>query len=161
MEANRSLYIRANRGLGTALVREGLITHEKHDAAAQRLLELTQADNLRGTGLLSILVNEHRSLSEEALLDHLATQHGAPLVDLRCCNVLPTPQLDPGACWATWTMPYDEREGVHFVATCYYLSEQSRTWWEKRLGGEVIWYVTGLSAMAAAIERYSAHQAMA
>src|SRR5690606_5297712 len=152
MEANHSLYIRANRGLGTALVREGLITHEMHDAAAQRLLELTQTGNLRGTGLLSILVHEQRSLSEEALLDHLASRNGVPLVDLRCCSVRTTPGLDPDACWASWTLPYDEREGVHFVATCYYLSEQSKSWWEKQLQGEIIWYATGLSAMAEAIE---------
>ena len=61
--------------------------------------------------------------------------------------------VDTGACWATWSVPFDHEEEFFFVATAYYLSPAVRTFWEKQLGGPILWFGTTLEAVADYLEK--------
>lgn len=43
-------------------------------------------------------------------------------------------------------MPFDREEEFYFVATAYYLSPTVRLYWEKLLGGPILWFGTTLDA---------------
>ena len=86
---------------------------------------------------------------------------GVGIVDLRSYDVPEDLRatLDLNACWATWTIPFDCEEGVYFLATAYYLSPAVRTYWEKQLGGPVVWYCSNLEIIADYIEKLEAARA--
>ena len=67
--------------------------------------------------------------------------------------------LDPNACWATWSVPFDREEEFWFVATAYYLSPAVRAFWEKELGGPILWFGTTLETIAEYLEKFSAELA--
>ena len=153
MDIDRSLFIRSNRALGLALVQEGLLNQPNLDQANGVLIDNVRAGKLRASGLLPILVNDMKSLSEELLLQNQAAEHGVGLIDLHSYQMRLPQGTDPAACWATWTLPIDEREGVHFMASAYYLSQPVRAYWEQLFGGSMIWYAASMQVLAEAIER--------
>ena len=85
----------------------------------------------------------------------MVDEYGVGLVDLRSYDMSEDVKktLDFGACWATWSLPFDREEDVFFVATAYYLSPAVRTYWEKRLGGPIIWFGTTLEMLADCFEK--------
>src|SRR5476649_309388 len=151
----RNLLLRANRHLGAALVDANLLTVESLETANARLLELAATGNARQSTVLGILAYELKVLREEDVLQHIADEHSAGLIDLRGCEVSDDFKntLDLGACWATWTLPLDREEGFNYVATASYMSESTRAFWEKHLDGPIIWYGTTLEMIADALEK--------
>lgn len=153
--------MRANRLLGAQLVEHNLVKIEDLEAATERLLELVAADNARQTTVLGVLAYEQKVVREEDVLTHLADTEGLGLVDLRSYDVQEElrKQIDIGACWATWSVPFDKEEDFHFVATAYYLSPAVRTYWEKQCGGPILWYGTTLENIADYLEKLEAERA--
>jgi hypothetical protein len=152
MEIDRSLFIRCNRALGLALVQAELVSQNDLDEANARLIECVRAGRLRAMGLLPILTHEMKVLSEVKYLQHQGDR-GIGLIDLHSYTVRHPPGTDPGACWATWTMPFDEREGIHFLASAYQPSQAVRTYWEQLLGGNIVWCAASQQVMIEAIEK--------
>jgi hypothetical protein len=155
MSEYRPIIMRSNRLLGAALVEKNLITVEQLEAANERLLQALDGGSDREACLLSILIHDVHALTEEKVLDHLVEEMGLGLIDLREIDVhddLKT-HFKPGLSWATWTVPFDKDEDIHFVATAYYLSPAVRQQWEKQLGGPVIWFGTTLDSISECVEK--------
>ncbi len=153
----RSLLMRANRLLGASLVEANLVTVEQLESANERLLELIAGGAPRQCTLLGVLAYDLKVLVEEDVLQHCVDEHNVGLVDLRTYEMSEELKLGLSypACWATWTVPFDRDDDFTLVATAYYLSPAVRTFWEKQLGGQVIWYATTLEAIAETLERLS------
>jgi len=151
----RPLLMRANRLLGSALIEHNLVKFEDLEAANERLLEIAASGQVRQSSVLSILVYEKKVLREEDVLHHVVDDHGVGVVDLRGYDVPEDvrKEMDLEACWATWTVPFDREEDFHFVATAYYLSPAVRTFWEKKLGGQIIWQATTMDIIADFLDR--------
>lgn len=138
--------MRANRLLGANLVEQNLVKIEHLEAANERLLEVVSSDDVRKSTVLGILAYEMKVVREEDVLQHLVDDHGLGLIDLRHYDASEElkKNLDIGACWATWSVPFDRDEDFYFIATAYYMSPAVRTFWEKKYGGPIIWYGTTL-----------------
>lgn len=160
---HRSLLMRANRLLGAQLVEHNLVRIEDLESANERLLELISAGNPRQCTVLGVLAYEKKVLNEEDVLTHLTETEGVGLVDLRTYDVHDEvkAQLDPGACWATWSVPFDKEDGIHCVATAYYLSPAVRSYWEKHYNTPIVWYATNLEIIADYLEKLEADRAAA
>lgn len=152
---HRSLMMRANRLLGANLVEMNLIKIEDLEAANERLLELSNAETPRLCSVLSVLAYEMKVVKEEDVLHHLVEDHSTGLIDLH--NYEGSEELkkkiDLGACWATWTVPFDQDEGFFFLATAYYMSPAVRNYWEKELDGPIVWYGASLEQLGDYIEK--------
>lgn len=150
----RSLLMRANRLLGANLVEANLVKIDSLEAANERLLELVSGGDYRRSSVLGILAYEMQVLAESDVLHHVTEEHALGMVDLRAYDVPDDLRLtlDLGACWSTWTVPFDREEDVYFVATAYYLSPAVRAYWEKQLGGNVVWYATSMELVAEFLE---------
>jgi len=150
MSEHRPLLMRSNRLLGSALIEHSLVKFEDLEAANERLLEIAATGDMRRSSVLSILAYETKVLKEEDLLHHVVDDHGVGVIDLRGYDVPDEVKrdVDLGACWATWSVPFDKEEDFHFVATAYYLSPAVRSYWEKTLGGQIIWQATTMDIIA-------------
>jgi hypothetical protein len=150
--------MRANRLLGAALVEHNLVKIEDLEKANERLLEIMASQQVRQSTVLGILAYEMKVVREEDVLQHIVESEGAGLVDIRQYETLDDLKktLDVGACWATWSVPFDREEDFHFVATAYFLSPAVRTFWEKQLGTQIIWYGTTLDVIAEYLEKLEA-----
>jgi hypothetical protein len=157
---HRSLLMRANRLLGANLVEQNLVKIEHLEAANERLLELVAEENARKATVLGVLAYEMKAVKEDDILHHLVEDHGMGLVDLRCYEASEELKktLDIGACWATWSVPFDKDEDFHFIATAYYMSPAVRTYWEKFFDGPILWYGTTLEMVAEYLERLESHR---
>lgn len=158
MNIDRSLFIRSNRSLGLALVQAGLLAQQDLDLANAKLIDCVRADELKGSGLLPILTHDMGVLSEAKLLQYQTEEHNLGLIDPDAYQIHPTPGIDPTACWATWTMPVDERDGIHFLATAYYLSQPARTHWEQAIKGPIVWYGASLQTMINAMDKLATQE---
>jgi hypothetical protein len=129
---NRPLLMRANRMLGAELVEHNLVRIEDLETANEKLIEIVASDQPRQCSILGLLAYDMKVLKEDDVLHHLVDVEGVGLVDLRDYDVPDELRkgVDLGACWATWTVPFDREEDFHFVATAYYLSPAVRTYWE-------------------------------
>ena len=152
---HRSLLMRANRLLGANLVEANLVKIDSLEAANERLLELVSTGEYRKSTVLGILAYELQVVKEGDVLQYTVDEHGAGLVDLRHYDVPDDLRAmsDPGACWATWSVPFDREEDVYFVATAYYLSPAVRLYWEKQLGGPIVWFGTTLEMISDYLEK--------
>jgi hypothetical protein len=155
MSEHRPLLMRSNRLLGSALIEHNLVKFEDLEAANERLLEIAATGDMRRSSVLSVLVYEKKVLREEDLLHHVVDDHGVGVVDLRGYDVPEEVKrdLEIDACWATWSVPFDREEDFHFVATAYYLSPAARAYWEKKLGGQIIWQATTMDIIADFLDR--------
>jgi len=150
--------MRSNRLLGANLVELNLIKIQDLEEANDRLLEITANENARQSTVLGILAYEMKVLNEEDVLHHLVEDHGVGLVDLRNYDGSEElkKKLDLGACWATWTVPFDMDEGFYFLATAYYMSPAVRTFWEKQLDAPILWYGATLEMLGDYLEKLEA-----
>lgn len=153
--------MRSNRLLGSALIEHSLVKFEDLEVANERLLEIAATGDMRRSSVLSVLVYEQKVLREEDLLHHVVDDHGVGVIDLRGYEVPEEVKkdLDIDACWATWSVPFDKEEDFHFVATAYYLSPAARAFWEKKLGGQIIWQATTMDIIADFLDRVLAERA--
>jgi hypothetical protein len=160
MSEHRPLLMRSNRLLGSALIEHNLVKFEDLEAANERLLEIAATGDMRRSSVLSVLVYEKKVLREEDLLHHVVDDHGVGVVDLRGYDVPEEVKrdLEIDACWATWSVPFDKEEDFHFVATAYYLSPAARAYWEKKLGGQIIWQATTMDIIADFLDRLVAER---
>ncbi len=160
---HRPLLMRANRLLGAALVEHNLVKIEDLETANEKLIEIVANDQPRQSTILGLLAYDMKVLKEDELLHHLVESEGVGLVDLRDYDVPEELRktIDFGACWATWTVPFDREEDFHFVATAYYLSPAVRAYWEKQLGGPILWFGTTLDAIADYLEKLALEPAHA
>lgn len=152
---HRSLLMRANRLLGANLVEANLVKIDNLEAANERLLELVSAGEYHKTSVLGILAYELQVVKEADVLQHTMDEHGTGLVDLRFYDVPEDLRatIDLGACWATWSLPFDREEDVFFVATAYYMSPAVRAYWEKNLGGPIVWYGATMETLGEYFEK--------
>jgi len=152
---HRPLLMRANRLLGAALVEHNLVKIEDLEQASQKLIELVSTDQPRTCTILGILAFDMKVLKEDDVLHHLVETEGLGLVDLRDYEVPDEVKrhADIDACWATWSVPFDREEEFSLVATAYYLSPAVRSFWEKRLGGPILWFGTTLEVIADYLEK--------
>ena len=150
--------MRANRLLGAQLVEHNLVKIEDLENANEKLIEAVAGDQPRQSTILGILAYDMKVLKEDDVLHHIVETDGVGLVDLRDYEVPDDAkkQVDLGACWATWSVPFDREEEFWFVATAYYLSPAVRAHWEKTLGGPILWYGTTLEAIAEYLEKNAA-----
>lgn len=151
----RSLLMRANRLLGASLVEANLVSVDQLENANEKLLELIAGGTPRQCTLLGVLCYDLKVVKEEDVLQHCVDEHGIGLIDLHTYEGADDARAHAShaACWATWTIPFDRDEDFTLVATAYYLSPAVRTFWEKQLGGQIIWYGTTLEAIADTLER--------
>lgn len=155
MSNHRSLLLRANRMIGATLVEHNLVNIEHLEAANERLFEILKAGITRQASLLSILITEMGSADEMDLINFVLREHGVGLIDLADhqiseeCRAL----IEPDLTWSTWTIPFDQEDGFHFLATSYYLSKAAREYWEERLDGTILWYASTMESIAHAVDR--------
>lgn len=163
MTEHRTLLMRANRLLGSALVEHNLVSFADLEAANERVLALATEGRLRQASVLGVLVYERKALREEELLRVAQEELGLGLVDLRHYDVPEEirKDLDLDRCWATWTVPYDRDDNVWFLATAYSLSPAVREHWEKRLAGPIIWSATSMDIISEFLDRQQVEQASA
>jgi hypothetical protein len=97
---------------------------------------------------------------EEDVLHHIVEDHNIGLIDLRNYDVSEELKktVDLGACWATWSIPFDRDEDFTFIASAYYMSPAVRTYWEKQFTGQIIWYGTTLEMIADHLEKLETHR---
>ena len=154
-QSQRPLLMRANRLMGAALVERNLVKIEELEQANERLLQIVDASPPRQCTVLGVLAYEMKALKEEDVVQYLVEQEGLGVIDLRCYEVAEetVKTLDLGACWATWSVPFDKVDGFHFIASAYWLSPAVRTFWEKQLGGPLLWFSTTLEGIADFIEK--------
>lgn len=152
---HKTLLMRANRTLGSALMELNLVKIQDIETANEKLLEMVAQNQLRQSSMLAILAFDMKVIREEDLLHQVVEVDGVGLVDLRDYDVPDESRknLDMGACWATWSVPFDKEEEFFFVATAYYLSPAVRAFWEKQLGTSILWFGTTLEGIADYLER--------
>jgi hypothetical protein len=160
---HRPLLMRANRLLGAQLVEHNLVKIEDLETANEKFIEIVSSEQLRQSTILGILAYDMKVLKEDDVLHHIVETEGVGLVDLRDYEVPDDVKknLDLGACWATWSVPFDREEEFTFIATAYYLSPAVRTFWEKQLNGPILWFGTTLEAVADYLEKQAADPALA
>jgi hypothetical protein len=152
---HRPLLMRANRLLGAALVEQNLVKIEDLEAANEKLIELVASGQPRQSTVLGLLAYDLKVLKEDDVLHHCVESDGIGLVDLRDYEIPEEVKktIDPGMCWATWTVPFDKEEEFTFLASAYYLSPAVRAHWEKQLGGPILWFGTTLENIAEFLEK--------
>ena len=155
MSEYRSIIMRSNRLLGANLVENNLIRIDDLESANERLFQLIETGTERDSSLLSILVNEMSLLDEDVLLGHLIEEHNLGLIDLRDLELADDckARIDPGICWATWTVPFDREDEFYYVASAYYLSPAVRQHWERELDGPIIWFGATMESLTEFLER--------
>src|SRR5258706_9022038 len=155
---HRPLLMRANRLLGASLVEHNLVKIEDLETANEKFIEIVGTDQVRQSTILGILAYDMKVVKEDDVLHHIVETDGIGLIDLREYEVPDDVKknLDPGACWATWSVPFDREEEFTFIATAYYLSPAVRTFWEKQTGGPILWFGTTLETIAEYLEKFTA-----
>lgn len=155
MSSHRSLLLRSNRVLGASLVEHNLVNIEHLEAANERLFEILKSGVTPQASLLAILLGEMGSLHEADLIGFAIREYGLGLIDLN--DHLLTDEtremIEPELTWATWVVPFDREDGFNFLATSYYLSAAARQYWEDRLEGQVIWYITSMNSIVQTVAR--------
>jgi hypothetical protein len=153
MEAYRPLILRANRYLGSVLIRADLVDDAAVEKASHRFLERIQKGEYQNAAILNILVLELQVLREATYIDYQVEKHQLGLVDLSGCEIEADLELDQDLCRVTWTLPFDKIGDHHLVATTSQLSRPIVQEWEKKLGEKIFWFATTLNSMTSALEQ--------
>lgn len=161
-EILRPIIMRSNRLLGAALVERNLITVEQLNQATERFLQILDTAGETEASLLSVLVHEVKAVTEDTLLEYLVDELSLGLIDVRELDLSDDLKLhlQPGQCWATWSVPFDKDEDVHYVASAYCLSPAVRQYWEKQFGGPVIWFGATIESITGFLEKLKIERAM-
>lgn len=140
---------------------QNLVRLEDLEKANERLLEVIAAKQTRQSSILGVLAYEMKAVKEDDILHHAVETDGIGLVDLRSYEVSEEVRkaCDVPACWATWTVPFDHEEEFYSLATAHYLSPAVRSFWEKQLGNQIVWYGTTLDVLADYLEKLDGEQA--
>ncbi|MGF1450609.1 MAG: hypothetical protein ACFB21_00875 [Opitutales bacterium] len=151
----RPLILRSNRFLGSALLERELVSNDVLEAANERLLEIIQAGEAANASLLYVLLYDLKELNESALIENVVDTEKLGAIDLTNYNLanVANLELDLSLCQATFTLPFDQLEGVYMVATAYYLSRPAVQYWEQFLDKPVIWYVSSVRSIIDGLER--------
>jgi hypothetical protein len=154
MSEFRSIIMRANRLLGANLVENNLVRIEDLEKANERLFQILEEGTDQDASLLKILVDELQVLTEENILSFLVDERGIGIIDLEDIEMGDDLRIDikTDQCWATWTVPFDREEDFHYVATCFYMSDAVRQYWEKELGGSIVWFATTMKSLTQMLE---------
>lgn len=154
MSEFRSIIMRANRLLGANLVENNLVRIEDLEKANERLFQVLEDGTDQDASLLKILVDELQVLTEESVLSFLVDERGVGIIDLEDIEMGDDLRVDIklDVCWATWTVPFDREEDFHYVATCFYMSDAVRQFWEKELGGSIVWFATTMKSLTQMLE---------
>lgn len=157
----RPIIMRSNRLLGAALVERNLISVEQLNAATERFLQVLDTAAEFDASLLSVLINETKALTEEGLLEYLIDEEALGLIDVRDIDYNDDIKLHikPDSCWATWTVPFDKDEEINYVASAYFLSPAVRQYWEKHLGGPIIWFGASMESITDFLEKLEIERA--
>ena len=136
--------MRANRLLGANLVENNLVRIEDLEKANERLFQILEEGVDQDASLLKILVDELQVLDER----------GIGIIDLEDIEMGDDLRVDikTDQCWATWTVPFDREEDFHYLATCFYMSDAVRQYWEKELGGSIVWFATTMKSLTQMLE---------
>lgn len=159
----RSLLLRANRVLGASLIEHNLVNIEHLETANERLFELLSSGISQQASLLGILLGEMGSIKESDLIGFVTKRFGIGLINLQAYNIEEKCRglIDTNLTWATWTVPFDKEDEFYFVATSYYLSAAARAYWEEKLGGQIVWYVTSMDSIRETIDTLAEENARA
>ena len=132
--------MRANRLLGANLVENNLVRIEDLEKANERLFEVIEEGTVSDASLLRILVDDLQVVTEESILSFLVYERGVGIIDLEDIEMADDHRLEvkTDICWATWTVPFDREEDFHYVASCCFMSDAVRQFWEKELGGSIV-----------------------
>ncbi len=154
MSEFRSIIMRANRLLGANLVENNLVRIEDLERANERLFQILEDGTDQDASLLKILVDELQVLTEESILSFLVDERGVGIIDLEDIEMGDDLRIEikSDVCWATWTVPFDREEDFHYVATCFYMSDAVRQFWEKELGGSIVWFATTMKSLTQMLE---------
>ena len=137
------------------MVENGLISTEDLNTANRILIDLVEEGNLKSACLMSILLDELKVLKESDVINHIVENFNTGLIDLQNYDLEKSvdPGLNLGACWSTWTLPFNKEENFHFVTTAYYLSAPVLKYWKGVLGGNLVWYISPLKSIYEALGR--------
>lgn len=153
----RTLIIRSNRLLGTALIESGLVDNEAVETAHEKLLMNLEAGMTESPSILTYLLFEQKALKENDLIEYTLKNHSVGLIDIRHYTLDSLPEgCELSKCFATWSIPFNYRDGVYFIATAHYLSKPVTEAWEALLDGPIFWYVTSMRSIMIALKKISA-----
>jgi hypothetical protein len=143
--------------LGTELTRHRLVDARELEKANGFLLDYLRESDFRRACLPRILCWDLAAMREDRLINFLMEEHDLAHLSLSQFETNPDtlPDVEMAALWTTWTLPIDRFEGFTFLATCYYLSQPVRHFWEDFIEGRVVWYTVTLEDMQQALEQRS------
>ena len=153
----RTLIIRSNRLLGSALIESGLVDNEAVEAAHEKLLMVLEAGMAESPSILTYLLFEQKALKENDLIEYTLKKHSIGLIDIRHYTLDSLPEgCELSKCFATWSIPFNYRDGSYFIATAHYLSKPVVEAWEALLDGPIFWYATPMRSIMIALKKISA-----
>lgn len=151
------IILRSNRFLGNNLVNNELITLDQLEKANNVLLDKIDAENIKEASLLRILMWELDLLNETQFINFQVEKYQLGLADMRFYSYLGSVDGDAPSyavkdCWATWTVPFDYENGFYFLATAFYMGKPVVDFWEEKLNGKIMWFVTDLGGISTLLE---------
>jgi len=156
LQEYRPLIVRSNRTLGSLLLEKKLVTSDQLDSANEKLIECLDKEDLRRASILHVLIFDLQVLNEDAYLEAVVEKFGLSLMDLHSCQFKKVAELalDPTACWATWTIPFDIVDDFYLLATVHYPSPQVVKFWQDKFPGKhIIWYALTIRSFQAGMEK--------
>ncbi|MCD8481786.1 MAG: hypothetical protein LR015_03380 [Verrucomicrobia bacterium] len=144
-----SLLLKSNRILETRLAESGLLQAGDLEEANRLFLTKVREGNILNASMLRLLVLETQKLDERKLLNYQLEQSGIGGVSLPSYNVREDTLMlySVEEYKATWTVPIDHYGECTIMASCYYLSDFVRQYWEDKTGHRIIWYLCKLEEM--------------
>lgn len=161
MQSNRALVLRGNRFLGSALVDKGLLSTEQLEAANDRFMECLQQEGTDQISLLTILLHEQKSLTEDDLFKFYTDKLKMGLIDPSQLVELPAREMgyDTHLARASLTVPFDRQDGFVSLASAYFLSAPVVKAWESLFQEKLIWYAAPVRGILHYLERVEALEA--
>jgi len=156
LQEHRPLIVRSNRTLGSLLLEKKLVTSDQLNAANEKLIEYLDKEDLRRASILHVLIFDMQVLQEDAYLEAVIEKFALSLMDLHSCQFKKVAELslDPAACWATWTIPFDIIDDFYLLASLHYPSPQVTKFWQDKFPGKhIIWYAIAVRSFQAGMEK--------
>lgn len=156
----RSLILRGNRALASTLLDKQIVSSEDIEKANEHLLEFMKKERYEDANLLKILTFKLDALDETKLLNQIAIEEKLSYVNLGTYDkaALSSTMVEYDLCRATWSIPFNNRENIHYVATANYLSEPIRKHWQETLRGYILWYLCSIETIENSLEALKAYR---